>query len=140
MKRKETLLRVSFLIGAVTDGLAIAPMLSPKLGNLLFGGNLAKFGVEYRYAMGIGASLMAGWTVLLIWASLKPMARRDILLITIVPVIAGIVIATVYGIMYNVTELTRAIPLLVHLCFLCVLYIYAYCRSGSNIEGPDQAE
>ncbi len=34
---------------------------------------------------------MAGWTVLLTWADRRPLERRGVLPITIVPVIAGLV-------------------------------------------------
>jgi hypothetical protein len=45
---------------------------------------------EFAYALRTGAPLMAGWTVLLLWADRKPMERRGILPITIAPVIAGL--------------------------------------------------
>ena len=43
-----------------------------------FGMQLKNFapGADYRYAMGMGASLMLGWTALLIWADRKPIERR----------------------------------------------------------------
>lgn len=57
-KYSLTLLKLSFLVGAVTDGLAVVPMMHPAVSAALFGANAAKLGVEYRYAMGIGASFM----------------------------------------------------------------------------------
>lgn len=51
--------------------------------------------VEHRYAMGLGASLMAGWTLLLIWADRKPVERRGVLPLTIFPVIFGIALSGV---------------------------------------------
>lgn len=132
MKSDQTLLRLCFWIGAVTDGLAVIPMLSPTVGTMLFGGDFARLGVEYRYAMGIGASLMAGWTILLLWGSVKPVERRDLLVITLVPVVAGIVISTIFGIRHQVIELGRTVPLLVHLGFVSVLYLIAYSRSRSS--------
>ena len=135
MKSYSGLLRVCFLIGAITDGLAVVPMLSPSVGTMLFGGEFARLGVEYRYAMGIGAALMAGWTVLLVWGSFKPIERRDLLLITICPVVMGIVASTIYGISHHVLELRRTVPLLVHLGFVSVLYLYSYGKSRSNDKG-----
>ena len=135
MKDYSKLLRVSFLIGAITDGLAVVPMLSPNIGTMLFGGEFARLGVEYRYAMGIGAALMAGWTILLLWGSVKPIERRDLLVITIFPVVTGIVVSTIYGISQHVIEIRRTIPLLVHLGFVSVLYLYSYYKSRSNEKG-----
>jgi hypothetical protein len=135
MKSYSKLLRVCFLIGAITDGLAVVPMLSPNIGTMLFGGEFARLGVEYRYAMGIGAALMAGWTVLLLWGSIKPVERRDLLVITIFPVVTGIVASTIYGISRHVIEMRRTIPLLVHLGLVSVLYLYSYGKSRGKDKG-----
>jgi len=40
--------------------------------------------------MRTGAPLMAGWTVLLLWADRQPLERRGVLPITVLPVIAGL--------------------------------------------------
>ncbi len=91
------LIQIAFLVGAVTDGLAIIPMLSSRVGLALFGGDSSRNSSKHRYAMGIAASLMAGWTLLLLWGAANPIERRDILLLTVFPVITGIVIATVFA-------------------------------------------
>ena len=60
---KETaalLIKIAFWIGAATDGLAILPMLSRRIGAKLFGGDLTNNDFRYQYAMAIAASLMAG--------------------------------------------------------------------------------
>ena len=54
-------------------------------------------GIEYRYAMGMGAPLMLGWTILLLWADRKPMERKDILLITLL-VVLGEVATEMFGV------------------------------------------
>lgn len=124
-----TMLRISFLVGAITDGLAIIPMVFPRIGSVLFGGDLTRLGAEYRYAMGIGASLMAGWTALLIWGAISPIERRDILLLTLVPVIAGIIAATVAAVRNRVVLRSRVIPLWIHLGFLSILFVVSYVLS-----------
>jgi hypothetical protein len=53
-------LKAAFLAGAITDALALGPMLVPPLAHLLWGFDAQ--GGEYRFAMGYGATLMAGWT------------------------------------------------------------------------------
>jgi hypothetical protein len=123
------LLRISFLIGAVTDGLAIIPMVFPSIGSKLFGSDSSRLSVEYRFAMGIGASLMAGWTLLLIWAAMEPISRRDILILTVAPVIAGIVISTVIAVRKRVFVLNKVLPLWIHLGFVSVLYVVSYALS-----------
>jgi len=124
-----TLLRISFLVGAITDGLAIIPMVFPRIGSALFGGDLTRLGAEYRYAMGIGASLMAGWTALLIWGAISPIERRDVLLLTLVPVITGIIAATVAAVRNRVVLRSRVIPLWIHLGFLSILFVVSYVLS-----------
>jgi len=126
-----TLLRISFLVGAITDGLAIIPMVFPRIGSALFGGDLTRLGAEYRYAMGIGASLMAGWTALLIWGAISPIERRDVLLLTLVPVITGIIAATVAAVRNRVVLRSRVIPLWIHLGFLSILFVVSYVLSFS---------
>jgi len=123
------MLRISFLIGAITDGLAIIPMVFPRIGSALFGGDTARLGAEYRYAMGIGASLMAGWTALLFWGAISPIERCDILLLTLFPVIAGIIAATVVAVRNKVVLLCRVIPVWIHLGCLSVLFMVSYALS-----------
>ncbi len=125
----STLLRISFLVGAITDGLAIIPMIFPRIGSALFGGDPSRLGAEYRYAMGIGASLMAGWTALLIWGAMDPIERRDILILTLVPVVAGIVAATVAAVGNRVVLLSRVIPLWIHLGLVSILFMFSYFLS-----------
>lgn len=49
----------------------------------------------FRYGMRYGAPLMIGWTVLLLWTAADPAGRRDVVLITVVPVVAGLMIVDV---------------------------------------------
>jgi hypothetical protein len=123
------LVKLAFLVGAVTDGLAIIPMLSRRVGVALFGGNSSRDNDAYRYAMGIGASLMAGWTLLLLWGAASPIERRDLLLLTVFPVLAGIVFATAIAARNRIVLPSRMVPLWIHLGFVSVFYIVAYVLS-----------
>ena len=126
MDRKVFWLRLSYWIGAVTDGLAVIPLLSPKVGNFLFGRVEFVAGPEYRYAMGMAASLVLGWTLLLIWADREPVARKGILLLTIFPVVFGIIAAQIYGVLNDFLAIERVIPLWIHLAVVSGLYIFSY--------------
>jgi hypothetical protein len=55
---------------------------------------------------------MAGWTLLLLWSAADPIERRDILLLTVFPVITGIIIATVIAVRNRILLFSRMIPLL----------------------------
>lgn len=67
-------------------------------------------GVEYRYAMSLAASLMLGWTVLLLWAERRPVERRGILLITLFPVLLGLIAAGIYAVVAGMVHLDKMLP------------------------------
>lgn len=134
LETANLLLTIAFLVGAVTDGLALIPMLSRRAGAAIFGGGASKDGAAYRYAMGIGAALMAGWTVLLLWGAANPIERRDILLLTVFPVITGIVLATVVAARHRVVLPSRVVPLWVHLGLVSIFYIVAYMLSAPFVR------
>lgn len=123
------LLQVAFLVGAVTDGLAVVPMLSRRIGAALFGGDSTRNNMECRFAWGIGAALMAGWTLLLLWGAASPIGRRDILLLTVFPVISGIVLTTVIASRRGLVSVYRMIPLWIHLGAVSVFYVTVYVLS-----------
>ena len=123
------LLQIAFLVGAVTDGLAVIPMLSRRIGAALFKGDSSRSNPESRFAWGVGAALMAGWTLLLLWGAANPLARRDILLLTVFPVIAGIVLATVIAARRGLVSVSRLIPLWIHLGAVSLFYITVYILS-----------
>jgi uncharacterized membrane protein len=87
MERQEKFLRSAFLAGAITDGLVVLPMLSPTLASILW--DFADMSGSYRFAMGYGASLMFGWTVLLLRAYQKPQDRKFVTALTVL-VISGL--------------------------------------------------
>lgn len=85
VKLKENfVLKSTFILGAVIDcGIAISWFLIAagwQIPNILNG--YTGSGADYRLAMYIAAMFMAGWTTLLAWGALKPMERKDLLLIT----------------------------------------------------------
>ena len=124
------LVQIAFLLGAITDGLALVPMLSRRIGVSLFGGDATQDDAAYRYAMGIGSSLMAGWTLLLFWGAASPIERRDLLLLTVFPVITGIVLATAIAARNRVVLPSRVVPLWIHLGFVSLFYVVAYVLSS----------
>ena len=123
------LLRISFLVGAITDGLAVIPMVFPSIGSTIFGENSSRSSAESRFANNIGASLMAGWTLLLIWGSLDPIGRRDILILTLIPVVLGIVISTMIAVNKQVISRNRVVPLWIHLGLVSILFVVSYALS-----------
>jgi hypothetical protein len=70
-------------------------------------------GPDYRYAMYLAASLMLGWTCLLIWADRKPLERRGVLVLTVFPVVAGLFLAGVYAVASRLVGLGHLLPMFV---------------------------
>ena len=102
-------LRASYIAGAVADGLAGIAMLMPdRMGE-----------TEFRFPMGFGALLMFGWAVLLLWANKKPMERKGVLLVTIFPVIAGLLASLIWAAASGRFSVARILPSTV----LCVALI-----------------
>jgi hypothetical protein len=123
------MLRVAYRTGAILDGLTIVPMVSPRVGAAMFGLRDFHPGPDYRYAMYLAASLMLGWTCLLLWADRKPLERRGVLVLTVVPVIAGLFAAGVYAVAAGMVELRFLLPMFVIQVLVSVLFLRAYTRS-----------
>jgi hypothetical protein len=133
MKNKTILLRICYWLGAILDGIMVIPMLFPRVGGAMFGIGNFNPGNEYRYAMMIGASLMLGWTILLIWADRKPLERKGVILITTIPVVIGMVLAGIFAVGVEMVKAERMIPTWILQTILLVLFPYSYF-STSKVE------
>ena len=107
MWREEKVLQVAFLAGAITDALALAPMLVQPLARLLWG--FEDGSGAYRFAMGYGASLMLGWTALLVWATRAPLERRFVAALTVL-VIYGLVLVEIAAVVGGHIAAWRMLP------------------------------
>jgi hypothetical protein len=123
MRRQEKILRTAFLVGAITDALAILPMLIPSLAKLLWG--FEDTSGEYRFAFGYGASLMLGWTALLIWAYQKPLERKVIAALTVL-VIYGLVFTEIVAVLTGHIASWRMLPTLLLQAILLGLFVGGY--------------
>jgi hypothetical protein len=126
MNKKILLLRVCYWIGAVADAISAIIMLSPTLGGSMYG--IADFnpGYDYRYAMGLGASLMLGWTFLLMWADRRPVERRGVLLLTVFPVLFGLIIAGIYAVATGLIPADKMVPTWIFQGLITGLYLFSY--------------
>ena len=76
--------------------------------------------------MGLGASLMFGWSLLLIWAYRKPVERKGILVITIFPVITGLMASGLYAVAAGIFPIARIVPTSILGVGLIALMAYSY--------------
>ena len=81
---EKSILKLMFILGAVVDGaIAVSWFLIAsgwEIPNILNG--YIGAGPDYQLAMYIAAMFMTGWAILLAWGALKPIERRELLLIT----------------------------------------------------------
>ena len=109
-------LKASFIAGALADGIIAIMMLIPsRMGE-----------TEFRYSMGLAASLMFGWTLLLLWGYRKPVERKGVLLLTIFPVITGLVASGVYQLVTGGFSFVRVLPTTVLGLALIALMGFSY--------------
>ena len=135
MRSSVVLLRMCCWIGAAVDGLMIVPMLVPSIGGRMLGIDGFEPGVDYRYAMMVGASLMAGWTALLVWASRRPVERKGILLLTVFPVVLGLMASGGYAVASGFVRAGNMAPTWVVQASILVGFTYAY-RSAPAADAP----
>jgi hypothetical protein len=125
-------LRISYWAGAITDAVAAVGLLVPGVAAAVY--RLPGFdpGADYRYASGVAASLMLGWTALLLWADRRPLERRGVLVLTVIPVIAGLVLAGVLAVADGFATLPAMAPTWALQCGLSVLFLFSYHRARSS--------
>ncbi len=127
MNNKRILfVKICFYIGVVIDALATIPLLFPEIAKLMFGINNIAVGDEYLYASRIAASLMFGWTLLLLWGSFKPVERKGVLLLTLIPVIFGLFISSILTVLSGFIALKYVLPLWIFYILIIPLYIVGY--------------
>ena len=130
-KRAITWLKVGFMAGAVVDALALLPMLIPWAAKIFWG--FTGFSGMYYFAQGMGASLMLGWTLLLLWAYHKPLERRYAALLTLI-VVAGMGITDVVGASKGYIDIAKLVPSLVMLPVWLILFGYGFYISGKALK------
>ena len=118
-----------YWLGAVLDGISVGP---------IYRVDAASFGPEYQFAMFMGASLMAGWTALLVWGAFQPVERRAILLLTAVPVVLGLWASTIYAGFSGLTTLANVLPVAVFqaVIFGLMLGAWSVARRLAQSERP----
>ena len=87
-----------FLVGAAVDGvIAVTWFLiasGREIPNVLNG--YTGSGPDYQLAMYMAAMFMTGWTFLLVWGAIKPVERRDLLVITALLLLLSVIVELVF--------------------------------------------
>jgi len=90
-------IKLAYWFGIAADALWAIGLLVPQVFGLLTGNPDFNPDISVRLIMGIGGSLMTGWTLLLIWALQQPVERRMVILLTAYPVVFGMFITALIG-------------------------------------------
>jgi len=93
------LIKVPYWLGIGADALWAVGLLFPRIFGILTGEPGFNPDLQLRLAMGIGGTLMTGWTFLLLWAVRRPIERRVVILLTAFPVIFGLFIVALIGVL-----------------------------------------
>jgi len=124
-------LRAAYWAGILTDAVVAVQMLFPRLFLSAYGIDLVPT-PEFTFAMRYGAPLMVGWTVLLFWANLRPVERRDVLLITAFPVVVGYVAIVIYAVVAGFATWGQMVPALAMQAVLLMLFTVGYWQAGKT--------
>lgn len=72
---------------------------------------------------------MLGWTALLLWADRKPVERKGVLLLTILPVIFGIVLNEIVDLDAQLISMEAVLPVWILQAGLVVLFTFSYLNA-----------
>ena len=128
--QRDTLLRVSYWIYAAFELLALVPMVSPALFGKVMGIPDFHPGSDYVYAMGIAAVFTLGWVLLLIWAARKPVERKGVMLLTLVPVLVGNMLCGIYAASSGFVATTMMFPSWIVQTVIIVMFGFSYYEAS----------
>ena len=116
-----------YWLGIAADALWAVGLLVPQIFGILTGRPDFNPDFQTKIIMGMGGSLMTGWTFLLLWAVRKPIERRVVILITAFPVVFGMVIVSLIEVLYGNTFIIWA---LIKSTVLIISMINSYILAG----------
>lgn len=101
-------------------------MLFPGFWSTFNGLNILDSTPVLNYALWVGAPLMLGWTMLLLWADRKPLERKEVLIITVFPVILVLMANNLFALTSQLISFENIIPQLVIQSLLVLLFLFSY--------------
>jgi len=126
-------IKMPYWLGIVVDALWVAGLFSPVVFGILTGTPDFDPDLQIRLIMGIGGSLMAGWTLLLLWAVQQPVERRCVILLTAFPVVFGMFVVALIGFLNgNTTNLWLIIKTVILMITMVASFFLAQRVSREN--------
>ena len=120
-------IRFPYYLGIVADALWAIALFFPNVYGVMTSNPGFDPNLETRLIMGIGGSLMTGWTVLLAWGVIKPLERRMVILITAFPVVFGMFVIATIGVIKGETS---GLWLVLKTLFLLVTMVISFILAG----------
>ncbi len=117
------LVKLPYWLGIAADALWAVALFWPTVFGLLLGRPDFHPETDVRMIMAIGGTLMTGWTCLLVWAVQEPIARRAVILLTAFPVVFGLFVVALVGV---ITGDSSGTWILLKTAVLFVLMVTSY--------------
>ncbi len=125
------LIKLAYWLGILADAVWAVALFVPQVFGILTGNPGFNPDIQVRRIMGIGGSLMTGWTLLLVWAVRKPIERRVVILLTAFPVVFGMFVIALIGFIEGGTS---NIWILVKTTILMISMITSFLLGGKMDE------
>ena len=126
-QKKMFFIKIAYWLGIGADALWAIGLLFVPVFRLLTGEPDFNPDLQTKLIMGMGGSLMTGWTFLLVWAVRKPIERRVVILLTAFPVVFGMFIITFIQVLNGNTFIIWA---LIKTVILIAAMINSYLLAG----------
>ena len=124
-EKKILLIKLPYWLGILADALWAVGLFSPIVFGALTGNPDFNPDLQVRIIMGMGGSLMTGWTLLLLWAVRKPVERRMVILLTAFPVVLGMFVVTLISLFNGGSKIWILIKTVVLMITMTASYIMA---------------
>lgn len=134
MNKKLLIIKITLWWGIVADLFETIRLILPQFFIKTSSATLS-LNDDLKFALLYGAPVMLGWTIILFWASQKPIDRRGVFL-CLMPVIISYFIVEIIGIKLEILSLNQNIPTFIFQSILLILTIvsYIFARDMSKIK------
>jgi hypothetical protein len=121
-------LKVAFWTGAIIDGKAfflfLFPEFLPSVTKSVFNMSVSDTNCQEMVSLRMLVALFdLGWTMLLIWASCRPLERKGIMILTVFPIVTGILILRFVNMFTNSVSVTYTVATAV---FVVLFFFFTY--------------
>jgi hypothetical protein len=127
MKKQQQipLLRTTYWIGAILDALTATLFLLPNFWASFDQLTTYTASASLTFALGIASAMMFSWTFLPIWADRKPVERKGVLLLTILP-LSGLILNNISAVVSGLRPLQATLPEFTLQFTLVGLFTFSY--------------